>query len=196
MWKRGVVSCRRFRPLIDDPAIDRYSSGSSRAWITGRYYTPFHRSSWNRTRDYSKRRAGKKPPYSCLTAAAAAAARRATPRRTVLYTYVMNHPVHRPRRMRLKIHFALVHVHRSAHNARRAVPRRATPMTNVTELVAHHFILFLGFHPSPPGGRRIHRLILICLARDSLERSNSSGLQSPQDPATKYLSRCISRIRV
>jgi len=56
--------------------------------------------------------------------------------------------------MRLKIHFALVHVHRSAHNARRAVPRRATPMTNVTELVAHHFILFLGFHPSPPGGRR------------------------------------------
>lgn len=28
-------------------------------------------------------------------------------------------------------------------------------MTNVTELVAHHFILFLGFYPSPlPEGRR------------------------------------------
>jgi len=61
------------------------------------------------------------------------------------------------------------------------------PMTNVTELVAHHFILFLGFYPSPllprKGGSADSLSILIYL--------RCAVLQIP-NLVQKYLSRTIS----
>lgn len=108
-------------------------------------------------------RPGKKPRYSCLTAAAKrqrqrrgaphhATPRHAMPRHAVLYTYVMNHPVHTDTHASentFRLGARAPHAQCASRGAapRRAAPQRTASLTSVTELVAHHFILFLGFHP-------------------------------------------------
>lgn len=107
--------------------------------------------------------------------------RHATPRHAVLYTYVMNHPVHRPIGACVWKYISLPWYTCTAR------AQYASPMTNVTELVAHHFILFLDFYPSPPSEGEEETgtdlpLILIYLACDSpAERFVQSRRNIPRE---------------